>query len=451
MATFNYILGRRKDDGSHPIYLKICNGRTNTMRSTDISVVKSEWNSRGQRISIRRTDTHDVREEKARNNDFLDALMDRAIEVERLLKRRGVLNEMTAKNIMEAILNHSPNKHQTEGGGDFVEYWNVIAMQTPKSQEKYIYALKSLVGYQIKITGNDSIRFSDITVDWIKGYLADLQSGYQYSRGRNGLQLSNLSAWTVQTYASCLKKVLNCAIDANRLSADVMRGFRKFKAGVVRKEPYTLSMDDIKCLLNYPFTTMRQRMARDLFIFSFGAMGMNLTDIYRLNKREVKWKGDTVEIKYIRAKTHKEIVVLINSCATSLRDLISPYCSSSRDNVWHTHIDSNKYFGLDFNYLTYKTFSGNFQKIIREIRTIMGYDDEFSFYTARDSWASIMSSEYQLGQEYVDAGLGHSSKSVAANHYIAIDYEKLYEAHTDILQRLFEDEMSTTDLMEIEE
>ena len=62
-----------------------------------------------------------------------------------------------------------------------------------------------------------------------------------------------------------------------------------------------------------------------------------------------------------------------------------------------------------------------------------------------------MSSEYQLGQEYVDAGLGHSSKSVAANHYIAIDYDKLYEAHTDILQRLFEDKISTTDLMEIEE
>ena len=53
--------------------------------------------------------------------------------------------------------------------------------------------------------------------------------------------------------------------------------------------------------------------------------------------------------------------------------------------------------------------------------------------------------------EYVDAGLGHSTKSLAGNHYIAIDYDKLYEAHTDILQRLFDDEMSTTDLMEIEE
>ena len=70
----------------------------------------------------------------------------------------------------------------------------------------------------------------------------------------------------------------------------------------------------------------------------------------------------------------------------------------------------------------------------------MGYDEEFTFYTARDSWATILSAEYQLGQEYVDTGLGHSTKSLAGNHYIAIDYDKLYDAHTDMIQRLFEEE-----------
>ena len=69
MATFNYILGRKKNDGRWPVYLKICNGTTNTMRSLDISVLKSEWNTKGQRISIRRTDDYDTRLEKEQNND----------------------------------------------------------------------------------------------------------------------------------------------------------------------------------------------------------------------------------------------------------------------------------------------------------------------------------------------------------------------------------------------
>lgn len=443
MATFNYILGRKKDDGTYPIYLKICNGKSNTMRSMDISVAKSEWNTKGQRIRIRQADTYDVRQEKEKSNDFLEALMNRSKEVERILKKQGILGEMSAKKLCDAIWDYSPNSKRNEGNGSgsFVEYWNTIAMQTPKSQEKYIYALKTLVNYHISCTGRDEIQFADVSVDWIRGYLSYIQKGaYQFSRGRNILNTKSLSAWTVNSYASCLKKVINCAIDANRLSADVLRGFRNFKAGVVHEEPYTLSMDELKELLNYPFPTMRQRLVRDLFIFSFCSMGMNLTDIYQMSKKAIKWGDDACEIKYKRSKTGKQIVVIINSNATRLRELITPYCSSNRNNVWRTHIDSNMYFGLDYNYLTYKTFSGNFQKVIREIRSIMGYDEEFTFYTARDSWATILSAEYQLGQEYVDTGLGHSTKSLAGNHYIAIDYDKLYEAHTDMIQRLFEEE-----------
>ena len=454
MATFNYVLGRKKDDGTYPVYLKIRHLNTNTMRSLDMAVTKSEWNSSGQRISVRRTDTHDVREEKERNNEFLAQLMIRAKEVEALLQKRGVLGEMTAKGVMDAILNYSPHSKQNEGvgNGDFVEYWNTIAVQTPKSQEKYNYALKSLVSYQVACCGKDTILFRDITVDWVKGYLSYIQGGgYQYVRGSNPLNLQSLSAWTVNTYASCLKKVINCAVDADRLSERVLRAFKKFRSGVVHTQPYTLTMDELRAFLNYPFPTMRQRMVRDLFIFSFCCMGMNLTDIYQLQKKAVKMKGDTGEVKYIRDKTGKEIIVMMNAHATQLHDVIAPYLTTSRANVWSKAVSSSRYFAFDAIYNKYQTFAGNIQKIARQVRTIMGFDDEFCFYTARHTWSTLMSSEYQLGQEYVDAGLGHSSKSVAANHYISIDYDKLYEAHTDILQRLFEEEMSMTDLEEIEE
>ena len=453
MATFNYVLGRKKDNGTYPVYLKIRHLNTNTMRSMDMSVAKAEWNEKGQRISIRRTDTHDVREEKERNNEFLAQLMIRAKEVEALLQKRGVLGEMTAKGVMDAILNYSPHSKQNEGvgNGDFVEYWNTIAMQTPKSQEKYIYALKNLVNYQIACTGRDSIQFRDVTVDWVRGYLSYIQNGgYQFTNGNNTIATKSLSPWSVSSYASCLRKVINCAIDANHLSIAVLRGFRNFRPGVVHRQPYTLSLDELRELLNYPFKTMRQRMVRNLFIYSFCTMGMNLTDIYRLPKKGVKLKDDECEIKYIRAKTGKEIVVILNSHASQLQEVIAPYCTASRTNVWNTAVTSSSFFAFDAVYNRYHTFAGNIEKVARQIKEIMGYDDDFSFYTARYTWASLMSSEYQLGQEYVDTGLGHSSKSIATNHYIAIDYEKMYESHEDLLHRLFEDEISMSNLEEIE-
>ena len=361
---------------------------------------------------------------------------------------------MTAKGVMDAILNYSPNSKQNEGvgNGDFVEYWNTIAMQTPKSQEKYIYALKNLVNYQIACTGRDSIQFRDVTVDWVRGYLSYIQNGgYQFTNGNNTIATKSLSPWSVSSYASCLRKVINCAIDANHLSIAVLRGFRNFRPGVVHRQPYTLSLDELRELLNYPFKTMRQRMVRDLFIYSFCTMGMNLTDIYRLPKKGVKLKDDECEIKYIRAKTGKEIVVILNSHASQLQEVIAPYCTASRTNVWNTAVTSSSFFAFDAVYNRYHTFAGNIEKVARQIKEIMGYDDDFSFYTARYTWASLMSSEYQLGQEFVDTGLGHSSKSIATNHYIAIDYEKMYESHEDLLHRLFEDEISMSNLEEIEE
>ena len=195
--------------------------------------------------------------------------MNRAREVERMLKKRGVLEELSAKRVMEAILNYSQDSKQIDGNTDFVQYWYGIMMETPKSQQKYEYALKTLINYQIKYTGKDVISFCDITVDWVRNYLADLQHGYQYLRGGNSHKRPfNLSASTVQTYSNCLKKVLNCAVDANRLSADVLRGFRNFKSKVVRNQPFTLAVKQLRELMHYPFKTMRQQMMRDLFLFS---------------------------------------------------------------------------------------------------------------------------------------------------------------------------------------
>ena len=236
---------------------------------------------------------------------------------------------------------------------------------------------------------------------------------------------------------SCLKKVVSCAIDSDRLPEKVRRGFRKFKSDIVYTAPYTLTIDELRELLHYPFKTMRQQMMRDLFIFSFCTMGMNLTDIYHIDKKAIRWEGDTAEVKYIRNKTAKEIIVLINSNANELRELVAPYSNATARNVWNTKGNTNHYFALYHNYLTYKTFSGNCQKIVRQIREIMGYDDKFTFYTARDSWATILGADYHLG-EYADAGLGHASKTLAGKHYMSVDFDKLFDAHADMLKRLFE-------------
>jgi hypothetical protein len=64
MATFNYILGRKKDNGKYPIYLRITHRNKNTSLSLDIEVAKTEWSAARQRIKKSNTDIYDVRTEK---------------------------------------------------------------------------------------------------------------------------------------------------------------------------------------------------------------------------------------------------------------------------------------------------------------------------------------------------------------------------------------------------
>ena len=56
MATFNYILGRKKDNGKYPIYLRITHRNKNTSLSLDIEVAKTEWSTARQRIKKSNTD-----------------------------------------------------------------------------------------------------------------------------------------------------------------------------------------------------------------------------------------------------------------------------------------------------------------------------------------------------------------------------------------------------------
>ena len=282
MATFNYVLGRKKDNGKYPICLRITNKNSNTSLSLGMDVVKSEWNSKGQRIRIRRVDTQKIREEKKQINDSLDKLTIRVKEFENLLKQRGVLDEMTAAQIKKNLLEFNPHSDKPIGNGNFVQYWNVVAQRTPKSQTKYQYALKAIVNFQNAMYRKDTILFEDISIDWVATFLAYMKDVYQYpakDKKQAMPQYEHIKPHILQSCVGCLKKVINCVADVRLLYSDVLRGFRNFKAGIYVRTPYLLDLSQLQKLLHYPFKTMRQRMCRDLFIFSFCSIGMNMVDV----------------------------------------------------------------------------------------------------------------------------------------------------------------------------
>jgi len=414
--------------------------------SLGLETIKSDWNDNSQRIVVRAKDTYQIRVDKEDTNENLDLLMQRVKEVERVLQKKGILGEMTATQIKEIIINYNPNKN-IEGKGDFVEYFNRIANDKPKSRDKYEGTLKSLIAYnrcRDEYNGQDKIRFSDITAEFIRRYINYLKLPYNASKKKNGLLYKDYSVATQQTYISVLKRVLNCATDDNKLSADVMKGFRGYKMPSMPNDIFALTIEQLREILRYPLHEgSRLKMTRDLFIFSFCCRGMNLEDVFFLKKKDVALPY----IAYVRKKTQhisqQKITISLEGYEDKVFELIKPY--TAKHNQWHEKCDDDCYFALPFHYFQwqgnrgYDNFAGYVQKDMRALRKIFNLPSEFRFYTARHTFATILSRDYNAGQEYVDASLGHSSKSIAGKHYISIDVNKLNEYHRNILSRLFEE------------
>lgn len=428
MATLNYQLDRTKNkNGKYTVRLIVRNGTTQSSLATPVEVLKSQWLSKPQRVKGGKQE-----------NDILDSLIEKAQAAIKTLRNSNRLHGMKACYIIDFIKNFDTDVVGTSNG-DFIEYWQSIAMLHPKSATKYRYALKSLVAFNITTKGSDTILFRDITSEYIRTFLFYLkETPYipQHYQQKNIIKYKQRSPETIATYAATLKAVLNCAIDDDKLSANAMKGFRK--VSITRKSNnkkiYTLNLDELRRILNFDLSSypLSIQMARDLFILSFCFQGMNLKDLYYLKTKNFHRE----DLNYIREKTGKEICLTLSEM-DKIRRLGKPY--SCKSNVWGEDCGNTDFlFAFQYHYTSYDSFKGMILKAVRKLRKILNYPNDFSFYTARDTWATICSVDYNLGQEHIDAGLGHSSKSLAANHYISIDLSKIAQTHADILKRLFQ-------------
>lgn len=444
MATFNYVLGRKKDNGKYPVCLLIRNKKTNTPITTPVETTKAEWNSHSQRIIVRAKDTYDIQEQKREFNETLDLLMQRVREVEMMLQRNGVLGELSATQIKRCILEYNPNAKKVEGTGDFITYFNKIAIDIPKSKDKYESTLKSLITYSQNRGDipHQGIRFSDITAEYIRRYIVYLKEvPYNASKKVSKLRYKNYSISTIKTYISILKRVINLAIDDNKLSADVLKGFRGYKTPSESHEVYALTIEQLRGMLHYPLSG-RLKMSRDLFIFSFCTRGMNLEDIYFLKSKDTKLPI----ITFVRQKTAHISQHKINICLEGYEDkvfeLIKPY--TSKHNQWNEKCDDDYYFALATHYFQwqgnrgYDNFAGYIQKDMRVLRKIFNLQSEFRFYTARKSFATILNNYDGCNEEYVDVALGHTKKGLSPQHYLHYYNDKINAWHKDILRQLFE-------------
>ncbi len=233
----SYYLDKRsvKKNGSHPVKLQVYNVQTQTRKryGTKFSFTEKEFESVWLTVKPRK-EYKETRKE-------LNALDSEANNV------AGKINPFSFEVFERLFVGKSSTKTM-----DVNFYYETAIAQFKKmgqisNANNYGLALKSLLNHHKK----DSINFSDVTVNWLKGY------------ERNMVEVKEKSKTTVSIYLRTLRTIFNNAISDKVISNEIYPfGKRKYSVPNPKGVKKAFTDKELKLLYEGEPSTPEQEKAK---------------------------------------------------------------------------------------------------------------------------------------------------------------------------------------------
>ena len=274
---------------------------------------------------------------------------------------------------------------------------------------------------------------STLSPSTIGNYKTALRSFREYCEGRD-LPVSQLSRQTFKGYErwllqknvclntiSCYMRSLRSLLQKldNGLHADV---FDSVYTGQSKTEKRAVSESDIASLKKL---SLKPRtfacLARDLFLFSFYALGMPFVDMAFLRKSQI---SDN-QIVYYRHKTGQRVAVHLEPC---MIEIINRYQSAASDYVFPLLHSSES----EMAYSEYLYKLSRYNRTLKTLARKAGIKSRLTSYTSRHSWASVAFSN-NVDLPVISKALGHTNPQTTLIYIKEINDSRLEEANKSIL------------------
>lgn len=346
MASISLKLDRRRANvrGLFPIqFLLSSKGKVTTI-GTGINIKAEHWNGEINKAVVPKCPN-------ARAiNESIETLFFRYTNTLRDLENAGKLigkSVAEIKKLLTAVQAGSDKENLTDY---FIRY--AESRRTEKSQEVYRYTLKAIRAFD-----NEEIPFEKVNVIWLKAFDAYLE--------KQGVGIN-----TRAIHFRNLRAVFNSAINEDLIGLEYYP-FRKFKIASSRKDKESLTEEQLQRLIAYETPYPFRRTARDLFLLSFYMCGMNLVDLYHLDRLR------DGRAHFVRTKTSgKNINPVSILVQPEAAEIISRYAGT--DHVLR-FIEERA---------TYDTFIHQIQRSLRHISKELGIEG-LTFYVAKHHTISI--------------------------------------------------------------
>ncbi len=312
--------------------------------------------------------------------------------------------EPTLAEIKERILAEVVNK-PTKPKDCFVDIFKEFAdTHNNTTKGMYYYTLHRIEQFDNAVSTKS---INDIGIPWLTRF--ETWMARTNSKNARNILLRNIRA--VFNYA------LDCEYTTNY-------PFRRFKIRPEATPKRAMTVEQLRTLANYPVEDY-QEFYRDMFVLMFYLIGINVVDLYSLDKI-VNGRAE-----YRRAKTHRLYSIKIEPEAQAIIDKYpgakNLLCIADR---WDTH----QQFGKQMNKALKRM--GEMERVGRGGKKVFEpIVPGLTTYWARHTWATIAAS-LDIPKETISHALGHGNDTVT-DIYIDFDKKKVDEANRKVLDYVF--------------
>lgn len=396
MKNLKLYLDTRRTDakGTAIVKIRLMKERVASYISTDIRVTPEQWDSELGLI---------IKHQRAKNlNLFLANEMMQVEDI--LMEHSDEFRPLSATEIMKRvqIFRNPDNDRKTK---DLFYPFAVKFMESKdKTRTKEIYAA-TLSRIRDYTDYYEELRFTDITIDWLRDFDKFLQR-YSPSANARAIHLRNIRA------------VFNAALDDEIITH---YPFRKYKIKTEETVKRSLSVRQLARLFLHEPKPYAEKYL-DMFKLTFYLIGINTVDLAGLT--EIR----SGRIEYHRAKTNRLYSIKVEPEAL---EIIKKYLGE-KDKLL------NVFEGRD----SYLSFSRLMNMALHEIGKELDGGNKVKTYTklttywARHTWATI-AAELDIPKETIAKALGHGGTEVT-DVYIRFDDKKIDKANRQVIDYLNE-------------
>lgn len=413
MPTFKIYIAKdqKRKDEKYPVSIRLTHNRKHAYLKTDYYVVKQQLNKNFE----------------IKDKVLLKLLLGKIENCEDTVVRciGNNVNNYTAKDIVEFI-----KKKQNE-----VKYIDFIAFARERisklhedGRTKRANHINTTINALVDFSGKE-LNISNVTSRFLSDFEAFLRSKRIIVRlNQFGKEVKTerepLTDTGVHDYMADIRAIFNEAI--NRYNNDdigdiVIKNypFRKYKIvkpGLSAKR--NIEVDSIRKIMNLDNGTIRQNLARDVFMLSFLLVGMNTVDLYNIPYYSFK----NGRITYQRSKTkdrrqdNAEISIKVEP---EIEGLLKKYEDPEK-----VHL-----FSFYRMYRDSSTFNAAVNKGLVKVAEKCKIEN-LTVYVARHSWATIARNVLNISTDDISLCLNHVNKQhKITDIYIEKDFKRIDQAN----------------------